>query len=242
MFIDIHCHILPGVDDGADSFDEACEMIKIAKAVGTTIMVATPHFNNRAQCRSGINKQIILDRYKSLKEIVVQNEIGVNLFLGSELLVNGNFSHLYKTDNILTVNGTRYLLVEFNFDEKIYNVRNYIDEIISYGFIPVIAHPERYHFFSESYDEIYRILSKGCLFQVNKGSPLNKYGETACRISKWLLNNDMVHLFACDSHGVSHRNADMSELYEWLVDLYPISKINKWVHDNPKRILLDMNI
>lgn len=242
MFIDIHCHIIPGIDDGAESYIDSYEIIKKATESGTTVMVATPHFNNPFQMQTGVDKNIILDRYSVLKKHISEELPSVKLFLGCEFLADDKIDTLIRNNNFFTINGSRYLLTEFAFDERLNNVKKYIDVIKSYGCIPVIAHPERYAFFENAYDDIFAIASKGCLFQINKDSPLGKYGENAKKLSHWILKNDLVHLFAGDCHGSIHRNADMTGLYEWLINYYPVKKINTWLHDNPKRILLDLNI
>ena len=242
MFIDIHSHIVPDVDDGSESFDESCDIIRSASSSGTSVMVATPHFNNPFQGRSGVTKKTVLEKYSELKRVVAEEVPSVTLFLGSELLVRDNIHEVLGNNEFFSINGSRYLLVEFAFDEKISNVKRYIEIIMSFGIVPVIAHPERYLFFENSYEDIYSIAEKGCLFQINKDSPLGKYGEKANKLSRWFIKNELVHCFAGDCHGVYHRNADMTGLYEWLINYYPVTKINSLIHDNPKRILLDMNI
>lgn len=240
MFIDIHSHILPGLDDGADTLVEACEMISQAAISGTSIIVATPHFNNHNQTHQIIDKNIVLDSYKNLKRVVSEKKLGVNLYLGSELLLDEFFYSSLKKDDLITINGSRYILVEFIFDDIISNAYKYTNKILSMGLIPVIAHPERYDFFTQSFSSVYRFLNDGCIFQINKGSPLGKYGEKAQALSKWLLDNDFCKIIAGDSHSVNFRNANMTQIYEWLIDKYDYSKINALMHDNPKRILLDM--
>ena len=114
--------------------------------------------------------------------------------------------------------------------------------MISFGYIPLIAHPERYNIFSDSYERIFDLLKLGCRFQINKGSPLGRYGESAQKIALRMLNDNIVHVISSDCHSPSNRNSDMSEIYEWLLGKYPLDKITEWTHDNAKRILLDLNI
>lgn len=242
LFIDIHCHILHGVDDGAESLDESAEIISNAFSSGTTVMVATPHYNNIFQGRHSVDKNLLSERYFQLKKFVSEKIPGMQLFLGCELRAEENLDELLRNDNYFTINGSRYVLLEFAFDEELNNAKRYVDIIRSYGLVPIIAHPERYGFLVDCYKDVENFASKGCLFQINKDSPLGKYGESAKNFSRWFLKNDMLHLFAGDCHGVTHRNADMTALYEWLINYYPVTKINTWLHDNPKRILLDMKI
>lgn len=242
MFIDLHCHILPQVDDGADSFDEACELIRQAVSSGTTVLTATPHYNNRYQTSGHIDKSKIINKYKKLKQVISDNNIQATIFLGAELLADSNLMLLHNNNELLTINGSRYILTEFSFDEKFDNVVFYCKQLISFGYIPLIAHPERYLFFSDSYDNLYRLSDIGCKFQINKGSPLGRHGESAQKLSIKMLNEDFAHIISSDCHSPNNRNSDMSEIYEWLIDRYPLDKISKWTHDNAKRILLDLDI
>lgn len=242
MFIDIHCHILPHVDDGADSYIEACELIIQAIESGTSILVATPHVNNRQQSKGHIYKTDILKKFKKLKHIIEENGIHASVFLGSELLAGEEITDMHNNDEIITINGSRYILTEFSFDEHFEKIMSYCRKLLSLGYIPLIAHPERYKVFSDSYDRIFDLLKLGCRFQINKGSPLGRYGEAAQKISVRMLNDNVVHIISSDCHSPSSRNSDMSEIYEWLLGKYPLDKITEWTHDNAKRILLDLNI
>lgn len=242
MFIDLHCHILPQIDDGADSYIEALELIKQAVNSGTSILAVTPHVNNRHQTKMHLKKADIIEKFKELKEFINENGIQASLFLGSELLADSKIPELHKNNELISINGSRYLLTEFSFDERFDNVISYCRELKTFGYIPLIAHPERYLFFSDSYERIYDLLNIGCKFQINKGSPLGKYGENARKISERMLNDDLVHIISSDCHSPSSRNSDMTEIYEWLITRYSMKKISEWTHDNAKRILLDMNI
>lgn len=239
MFIDMHCHILPGIDDGAESFKKSCDLIMQASSCGSTVITVTPHYNNRAKCASVCTKNHIVDVYKSLKNYIFDMDIPVNILLGSEMLVNDNIDFLYKHDELITLNGSRYILVEFPFDENIVNINSGIEKLLSWGLIPVIAHPERYLVFENNPQELIGLFNKDCKLQINKDSPLGKYGSASQASAIWLLKNDMVHLIASDCHDISHRNADMGDIYTWMLDRFPQKKIMQLMHDNPKRILLD---
>lgn len=240
MFIDLHCHILPGIDDGAESFNEAVDIITDANKNGTTIMVLTPHYNQHFNHLSRLNKDLLTEKYRNFISETDKIDAKIKFFLGSELLADKNISEMCKNDDIVTLNASRYVLVEFYFDEKIKNMHAYTDVLMSYGYIPVIAHPERYKGLSQN--DYFSLINKGCKFQLNKNSILGKNGQTPNDLSCWMLQNDFVHVIASDCHNSTSRNADLSELYVQLLDKYSPDKINNWMHDNQKRILLDRNI
>lgn len=242
MFIDLHCHILPKLDDGAESMAEACELIRLACDAGTKIMAATPHYNNSLQCSSLLTKEAIMDSFRGLKTALQNENIPVSVYLGSEFLADNKTEHICNKDSIIPINGTRYVLTEFYFDEQMKNIFRYVDILLSAGYIPIIAHPERYSFFADDKNAIYALLEKGCKIQINKGSPSGRYGVSPMQMSEWLLFNDFVHLIASDCHNSSSRNADMGEIYPYLLDKFSVEKITRLMHDNPKRILLDADI
>lgn len=242
MFIDMHCHILPGMDDGADSAGESIELITEALNSGTDAMLATPHYLNPRQCSRNNNRDTILCAFRELKSLLKENNVPVSLYLGAETLLTPYFEEFYSESDIITVNRTDYILVEFPFDERISVVLRHIDFLFSLGLIPIIAHPERYMFFQSSPNDVRSVLNRGCIFQLNKGSPTGKYGAAAQKLSVWLLDNDFVHIIASDCHSPDRRGADMGDIYNYMIARYSGNKINSLLHDNPKRVLLGEKI
>ncbi len=241
MFIDMHCHILPHIDDGADSSLDALEIISGAQRTGTKIMVVTPHYNYPEKIRHNISKSELTEKYKEFIAEINKHVNGMKFFLGSELLANEKITEIYRDNEFISVNGSRYILTEFYFNENVRNVYTYIEKLCSFGFTPIIAHPERYSFMQEQHF-IENLLNKGCKIQANKGSLLGHYGTKAKDNALKLLYNDYIHIIASDCHNPTSRNADMSELYVKMLEKFPQSKINKLFHDNPKRVLLDIEL
>ena len=239
MFIDMHCHILPGLDDGAESVNDFREMASLAYDGGTTIMVATPHYMNSAQCTAANSKESILRTYRLMKEETQRNNIPINLYLGSEMLCGAGVNELYSENKLITINNTRYILVEFRFDDDIHHVEFCLNSLISCGLVPIIAHPERYTFFRDYPYGIYKCIEMGCKMQINKGSVFGKYGEYPKKYAKWLLSNNLVHLIASDCHDTVSRTPYMGDIYEWMLTRFSRDRINELLHDNQKKILLD---
>ena len=242
MFIDIHCHVMPNVDDGPESTEEALKIMKQAYAGGTRAMVLTPHYFNDSRSIAESNRSVIVRHYKNIKSAAAENNIKINLFLGSEMLRRSDFDEILKKGDVITINGSRYILTEFYFDDGIEDMLTHIEKIRSCGLIPIIAHPERYEAVYNFPENAYRFLSRDCLLQVNKGSFLGKFGIKEADCAKWLLGNGLVHIIASDCHGTVIRDADMSDIYQWLAGVLPKSKTDELLHDNPKKILLDMSI
>lgn len=242
MFIDMHCHILPGVDDGAEDMQEACELIRQAADGGTTVMLATPHYRNPDRCARGNDKETIQAAYRALKQELTRQEIPVSLYLGCEWLGAPDGRSLFENNRLITMNGSDYILVEFLFDESLASVSSCLRQLIACGLRPVIAHPERYAFLKSEPYAVFDFLKMGCKLQVNKGSPLGLYGAHAKTYAEWLLDHDLAHFVASDCHDPYHRNADMGDVYHWMIHRYSEQKIKLLLHDNPKRILLNQPI
>lgn len=245
MFIDLHCHILPGIDDGADTVNEALEIARKASACGSTIVTATPHYNYPEKTKDSLDSKGITSAFRNLSKMISEEGIKLKLFPGAELLARSNIETLCENNSIVTINGSRYVLTEFYFDENITNVFNYTDILISAGYVPIVAHPERYSFFTgDAADrkDVYALLEKGCRFQLNKGSILGDNGNASENFAMWMLESGFAQIIASDCHNSSTRNGDLGEVYFQLLDTYTESKLNELLHDNPKRVLLDLDI
>ena len=184
--IDIHSHILPGVDDGAMNIEESLEMAAMAAESGVDYIVATPHCNIPG----------VYDNYwgPSMKESLVKlrravNEcdIPIRIVAGMEIFVTPELPDLFRKKKLLTLNGTRYFLTEFDFSEDMQECDKVLKECKSLGFIPVIAHPERYYFIQEYPEYVFEWLKQGYGIQVNKGSILGRFGRAARRTADTLL-------------------------------------------------------
>lgn len=214
--VDIHAHVAPALDDGSDSIEESLLMLQSAAQSGTKSLVVTPHYLNRAQCRFDVRKADIENAFSLLLKETEKAEIPIELFLGAEHFGVTDIERIAERGELLPINGSRYLLVEFDFDDDIHRARFVLSSLCNAGFVPIIAHPERYSFLSENPSEAYSFLEKGCLFQVNKGSPLGRYGPAARRVSNWLLENRLVHFVASDCHSPYRRTPDLSAAHELL--------------------------
>lgn len=239
MFIDAHCHILPALDDGAENLNESCEIIMDAYRSGVGVMIATPHYKNKLQCSPENNKFNIFLTYRNLKQEIKKRDIPVNIFLGSEMLCGNDLKRLYDDNEFITINNSRYILVEFPFDDDIRRVEYSLNTLLSLGLVPVIAHPERYFFLMDNPDKIFSFANMGCKIQVNKGSILGKYGENAKNFSRRLLYNNLADIIASDCHDTAARDSDMTDACQYLVERYPWDYIKTVLHDNPKKMLLD---
>ena len=233
--VDIHCHILPEVDDGAQSLSEALEMVRMAAECGATDLVATPHFladRGDIQALPEWKRQFL-----RLEEAIRREKIPTRLHQGAEILCTWQSVDVARDRMLPTLADTDYVLCEFRFDESY----SYMDEILGMiaeaGYRPVIAHPERYGDLQLEPRRILRWFRRNYVIQVNKGSVLGSFGSRARRMACWMLERGLVHLIASDAHSPYRRTTDLSQLQQWLLDRYPEAYVRLLLEDNPGRLL-----
>lgn len=197
--IDIHSHILPGVDDGPDLMSESIEMARMAASRGTTEIVATPHFADGYP----FNRELIYSTLSELRNELNSNNIALTVHYGLEVQLNtGLFKALDEMDkeDLTVANNSKYMLVELPF----YDIPEYIEElietIVKMDLIPIIVHPLRNARIMENLKIIDRFAALGCLFQVNKEAILNAYPVKTLAIVKNLIASNKIHFIASDSH------------------------------------------
>lgn len=195
--IDIHSHLIPNVDDGAKSPEETIELIKEAREAGITDIILTPHYiiNSYEQ-----NAETLILLKDKLQQIINSENIKVNLHIGMEVYITDNLVEILKQNKILTLAGSKYLLMELPLNTNVQYLDMVIFKLIEDNIIPIIAHPERYKFVQEDPSKVRELIESGCLIQSNIGSILGIYGKKAKKTIKYLLKNDLINFIATDTH------------------------------------------
>ena len=174
--IDIHTHILPGIDDGASSLEEAYEMALMAVRSGVKGVVATPHSNQRGNL--GDNERRKQETaFLELEQILLRERVPLKLYRGMEIWSSIDMTEKIESGKLITLNQTPYTLVEFGFEEEPWWIEAIMDEMKGAGLIPIIAHPERYYCVQEDPELLYGWRMQGALAQMNKGSILGRFGR-----------------------------------------------------------------
>ena len=238
--IDIHSHVLPMVDDGASSVEQALRMLVQAYEDGTDEIVLTPHLAYDYGFDNPSDK--IKDLYEDLKYIVNKERIPIVMHLGCEFLFSSLDTFTKYFDEITFMNDTKYLLIEFYFDVDETDILHAIDVVVKKGFIPIIAHPERYECIKISIDVVKEGIEKGALFQMNKGSLFGDYGRTARETVFDLLDKHYIHFAGSDAHNTSSRNTYMYEAYQLIKDIYGNEYAHRVFKNNPKKMLNNLDI
>ena len=238
--VDIHCHILPEVDDGAESLSEALEMARIAAACGVTDLAATTHF--RAEEENIHRLTALRHQFQQLKTAVSREEIPLRLHLGAEILCTWQTVDLARDRKLPTLGDTDYVLCEFYFDRDYDYMDGILSGIAEAGYRPVVAHPERYGTIQRNPRRIQRWFARGYVIQVNKGSLLGTFGIRAQDTANWILETGFVHMIASDAHSAHHRTTNLARLREWLQDRYSGAYVRLLLEDNPGRLLRGENM
>ena len=196
--VDIHAHIIPGVDDGAESMEDSIAMLQKSSVSGVDIIVATPHLMPGSYMVSSEGRDEILLK---LRKRVTELNIPIEVLPGRECYLSPEILEFEKTLSKLTINDAgKYVLVELPFHETPDYVYQIIFDFQMKGITPIIAHVERYHDVINNPNFVRRFIEKDCLIQVNIGSVLGKYGSDIQKTSHFLLQHRLAHIVASDMH------------------------------------------
>lgn len=208
--IDIHAHILSGVDDGSTDLATSLEMLKIAVDNGTTAIIATPHIIEK---NKSLSWSEIVIRTQELQQQATLSGLQIKIYAGAELEMNWDLLDLLKdnSDRPYCLAGSNYLLIELPGSMVPRYADEFLFELKIRGLIPVLAHPERHLMLMDDLVMLKRWKSAGVLLQCNAGSFTGLYGETAKRHAEYLLNNNLVDFIASDGHNTLHRNTNLSK-------------------------------
>lgn len=234
--VDLHNHSLPTVDDGAKSFEEAVNNIKYLSSHGFKHLVLTSHYIVNSEYTSNVNDRLeILDK---LKQELKSDEI--KLYLGNEVFINNGkvLINLLKQGEITTLNNSRYLLVEFPLNQKFRYIEDVIYELNDAGYIPIIAHPERYAYIKNDYNRIYEFLDFDCRLQCNLTSIAGYYGKHAKKIVKKMLKEGIVSFVSTDFHHIRDDKTFDKSLKK-LKKLVGEDGFKKVLEINPTKVLND---
>lgn len=195
---DLHSHILMELDDGSRSIKESLEILKQAEKSGITDIMLTPHYIKNSTFSANNNQKI--EKLNILIDAARKEKIHINLYLGNEIYIDDSILSLINSGEIMSLNGSRYVLIELPFMNKIKNLKEIIFELVRNGYIPIIAHPERYHFIQKNPEVVEEYLEMGALFQGNYQSLWKYYGASAKKTLKILLKNNKIHFLGSDIH------------------------------------------
>lgn len=237
--IDIHCHILPNVDDGSESLEESIEMAKIAESEGITRIVNTSHCHFDFKYKKGNELKLELEKFN---QVLKEENINIEVLLGNELYYTRDLIERFNELDFFSMNNSKYILMEFSPINFPKNIEDVIYEIKIRGYIPIIAHAERYKQVQEDVNIVLDCIKEGALIQVNASSILGKNGEKAEDTSKKLLDNNMVHFVATDAHSSNRRRPLIKDSYNYILKNYGKEVSEKLFIENPTAVIENRDI
>jgi protein-tyrosine phosphatase len=206
----MHSHILFGVDDGAKTIDDSMNLIREEVKKGVSQIILTPHYKKR---QGNSNLQITSDNFEVLKNLVESEKLGVELYLGSEVYLDLNYYETIWNDSFYTLADSDYILIEFSLMDVPKNIPEICYEAGIKGYIPVIAHVERYETLYDNNHLIRDILNEGAHFQVNASSVINMEDKESRKFVNFLLKNKLISFVASDVHNMESRGIYLDEAY-----------------------------
>lgn len=234
-FLDLHTHILPGVDDGAQTVEDSLQMLRNAAASHVAAVVATPHSNVLPHWEN-YDCEAFRGRLLQLRQLAAREGIPVQIIAGAEVRVTEELPELLRQKKIMSINAGVYLLAEFAPWDAPDFMLEQLEKIRDRGYIPLIAHPERYGAVCRSPSLVGDWLEMGCHIQMTAGSILGKFGPEARKAAEYLLRNNMTACVASDAHGVRRRTNFLMEVYDHLSLKYGKGFAQALLWETPLRI------
>lgn len=238
--IDIHCHILPQVDDGAWDLVESLSMAKLGWESGVHTIVATPHFRGTEDSLAKL--ALFADRFQLLKATLKRADIGLELLPGAEVLCLPQTIAMARQGQLPTLADTRYVLTEFYFDAEMEFIEEALEQLRSAGYRPVVAHPERYEAVQRRPERLEGWFRDGIVIQVNKGSPLGAFGPKAGATARELLDHGLVHILASDGHSSQRRTPHMGRIRQWAAEQLGERYARVLLEENPGRLIRNLEM
>ncbi len=238
-FVDLHIHILPGVDDGAEDWEDAIQMARLAREEGITTVVATPHNSGFGQ---DLNRNLVLSLVEELKEKLAEEGVELQVFPGIEVMLIPEVFRLLEEGKAFTINGSRYILVELPYTVYPVYSEYVLFKLMERGYRPILAHPERYAYFQSRPELLKPLVKRGVLLQLTSASITGELGGRARETSIFLLREGMAHIVATDAHSSRWRKPSMREAFEELSRIVGREKAEEMTLHAPEAILEDKEV
>lgn len=231
---DMHCHILPGIDDGSKDMDETLKMLKIAYDEGIRHIFATPHYHPR---RGKSSSDKALQRLQEVQKMMDEQFPGMKVYPGHEIYYCHDILDFVKSGEILKMNNSSYVLVEFSFTDEVRKIKSGLNKFLMNGYSPILAHVERYTELVKDWDAIEELVEAGVYLQVNSASLMGKLGMGTKRFIKKLLKEDMVSFIGTDAHNSKGREPLLKKSAEYIEKKFGVDVAERILYENPQKVI-----
>lgn len=199
--VDLHSHVLPGLDDGSPSLEESVKMLKLWVELGYKKIITTPHVNHSFYPNT---KEKILGQMYHLQDVIEEEGIALELEASGEYQLDDWFIGLLDSGEVIPFGEEDYILVELPFLEASFSFEKILDKISDAGYVPILAHPERYNYLAEDFAKYVALKERGLLFQLNMNSLNGSYGRQKQKTAERLIKEGMIDFVGSDAHFVEH--------------------------------------
>jgi len=232
--IDLHCHLLPGIDDGANDIGVSLAMARMAVADGIFTVACTPHITPGVYANTGPQiARAVADLSRALEEA----EIPLHLTTGADVHISPDMVDGLKTGRIPTIGGSRYFLLEPPHHVPPPRLEEFVFNVMTAGYLPVITHPERLSWIDAYYPLLCRLVQQGALVQLTAGAVTGQFGGRVQRWAERMLDDDIVHIVATDAHSATRRPPILSEARDRIGRRWGEDRAEAMVVANPLGIL-----
>lgn len=238
-YFDIHSHILPGLDDGPQDLKTSKQMLYKAYESGIRHIIATPHFREQRFTKSVAE---VKASYEQVKDLIKEEGLNINLYLGNEIYYSSNTSSLLLNNEVLTMAGSDYVLLEFSSASPYQYIKSGIQNIIMSGYLPILAHFERYDSIVSNWNHIEEIYDMGVCIQINASTITGPFLNKHTKLAKKLLKYDMVDFIATDSHNLDSRSPSLTDCKSYINKKYGNDLLNKLLYINPSKLINNKEI
>lgn len=232
--IDLHCHILPGIDDGASNLKHALDMAKIAEKDGIVCTACTPHIYPGVYEN---NAPGIMAAVATLQGHIREAGLQLQLTYGADTHLVPDMLKGIRDGRIPTLNGSRYFLLEPSHHSHPPQFLHSVANVLACGYVPLITHPERLTWTEEFYDEFTQLVTQGAWIQITAGALLGKFGRYARYLAEQMLDDGIVHVIATDAHDVQRRVPLLAEGREAAAKLVGKEEAQRMVQERPQSVL-----
>lgn len=232
--IDMHCHILPGVDDGAQTRKDVQTLLQMEYDDGVRTLVLTPHYRKEM---FEPDKRLVKQRFEYIKKEIAQMGLDMEVFLGCEYHANADMIKDLKLNPHFRINGSLYVLVEFSGLHAYRSIREWIYQLIISGFRPIVAHVERYPEVMKDIKRVKELIDMGAYMQVSSSAVTGEDGLITKLQVKGLLKKGLVHFVGSDAHNATDRAPNMKKCAEYIAKKIDYAYAKNIFVNNPRKIL-----
>ncbi|MCQ2571239.1 MAG: hypothetical protein MJ154_03260 [Candidatus Saccharibacteria bacterium] len=232
--IDIHSHVLPGVDDGSKTIKESLEILQGLEEQGITDLICTPHYIPETNQVSPHSENLGI--FKKLQENAEKKGLKIKLYLGNEIYIDKSIAKLLRTKKISPLSKNKYILVELPMSGEFEQYEDILLSLVQKKWKVILAHPERYHSFQKNYNKIRELYMQGILLQCNLGSVVGQYGKHAKKTVKKMAKDKLIFCFGTDTHRVRDFS-EIAKAQKKLRKFYEFYELDSVLVQNPLKIV-----